>query len=550
VLYEVTVHPDSSTEFYYDILFRNQPGAHPIDFVDIGLPKNDMNYRVLETGRDDVPAASWGPSEFVHPGIAVGLRNPIPPDESGRFYFRMNVNNLMVYEDTTKEGYASIQVTPTWFGSAYLVGVSNVIVRVILPPGIKPDEVLYQDVPFTDKKVVDGNVVVEFHRTYLFAQPFRVGVSFPSRNMTNVIDFSMWDLIKQWYAANSRYFNVLFIPLTLFLVSWALIRAGGKGCIGPLVFFAFFYLTIGQLFGKLFFFLFALVAAAFVEWLRRRRRPKYLPAFVSVEGGGVKRGLTAPEAAVLLELPSKKIIALVLFGLMKKGFIRQKSADPLEFEVISPAPDNSVLHNYETEAIKRLKPPSSYLPGKSYPVKEIDFERVISRIIVDLKPKIKGHDVDETRTYYKQIVSRAWLEAKGIGEVEALNKKIDEKIDWMMLDNDFEDRFRPYNSRYTPRYSFPTTGSTISTGPSTKTTTGPSVGPRITDIAGSMSGWMQNTAGSVASSLFAPADKPLFDGSKYFKSSGGSSRGGGGGGGCACACAGCACACACAGGGR
>lgn len=177
---------------------------------------------------------------------------------------------------------------------------------------------------------------------------------------------------------------------------------------------------------------------------------------------------------------------------------------------------------------------------------------MIKSIVDTLKPKLKGHDLDETRSYYKHIVSRAWLEAKEVGDIQAWNKKMDEKIDWMMLDNDFEDRFRPYNNRYTPRYSFPSgSGSTVGTG-GTKTTSSPASGPRITDIAGSMAAWMQSTAGSVVSSV-APKDTPLFDGAKLMQSSGGSGGGrssGGGGSSCACACAGCACACACAGGGR
>ena len=194
----------------------------------------------------------------------------------------------------------------------------------------------------------------------------------------------------------------------------------------------------------------------------------------------------------MLELPSTRIITMVLFGLLKKGFIKQKEADPLEFEEILPAPDKSVLHDYETQALLILARPSNYSSLKPYPVKDLDFTPVLDSIVSSLKPKLKGHDLDETRSYYKQIVSRAWLEAKEVGDIRAWNKKMDEKIDWMMLDNDFEDRFRPYNNRYTPRYSFPSgSASTVGTG-GTKTTSSPATGPRMTDIAGSMAAWMQN----------------------------------------------------------
>ena len=124
VLFEATIHPDSSVDLNYEIFFRNQPGAHPIDYVDVGLPKDELDFTVLETGRDGEPASSHGPSEYVHPGIAVGLSNPIPQGGSGKFYFRMNIRNKMVYGDTTRDRYASFQITPTWFGSEYVRSLS------------------------------------------------------------------------------------------------------------------------------------------------------------------------------------------------------------------------------------------------------------------------------------------------------------------------------------------------------------------------------------------------------------------------------------------
>ena len=210
---------------------------------------------------------------------------------------------------------------------------------------------------------------------------------------------------------------------------------------------------------------------------------------------------------------------------MKKGFIRQKEKDPLEFEEITPAPDNSVLHDYETQALEILaRPSTNYSQLKPYPVNERDFGPVIDSIVQSLKPKLKGHDVDETRSYYKQIVSRAWVEAKEIGDVQAWNKKMDEKIDWMMLDNDFEDRFRPYNNRYTPRSKFSIVVSTGNFRNKNYFWHLRRVVQRITDIAGSMAAWMQNTAGSVVSSV-APKDAPLFDGAKLMNSGGGSGGG-------------------------
>ena len=102
VLFEVQIEKDSTVELYYEIVFKNAAGAHPIDFVDIGLPKTDLRATVLETGCNGEPAISRAPSEYVHPGIAVGLRNPIPPEETGTFYFRIKqvyVNGYVRYSN-------------------------------------------------------------------------------------------------------------------------------------------------------------------------------------------------------------------------------------------------------------------------------------------------------------------------------------------------------------------------------------------------------------------------------------------------------------------
>ena len=40
----------------------------------------------------------------------------------------------------------------------------------------------------------------------------------------------------------------------------------------------------------------------------KKKRKDYLPAIANVEGGGIKRGLMAPEAAVLLEMPLNKVL--------------------------------------------------------------------------------------------------------------------------------------------------------------------------------------------------------------------------------------------------
>jgi hypothetical protein len=291
------------------------------------------------------------------------------------------------------------------------------------------------------------------------------------------------------------------------------------------------------------------VLAVIVETARKKRKEKYLPAIASVEGGGIKRGLTAPEAAALLELPVNKVITLILFGMMKKGVIVQSSKEPVRFRVADHPPADAVPQTYENDFLALLK---KHADAGS--IHEIDCSKPMAALIKTVASRMVGFNVNETREYYKQIISRAWKEAEEIGEIDAWQKKMDEKVDWMMLDPDFGGRFRPYQDRYIPR-SYRTTSAGYSTGTRSSGAPSSAGSPRFSDVAASVSGWFQNTAGGVVGSVegkqagilnFGSFDKAI---GEAMKSSGGSGRSGGGGG-CACACAGCACACACAGGGR
>ncbi len=289
-----------------------------------------------------------------------------------------------------------------------------------------------------------------------------------------------------------------------------------------------------------------LILGFVVESARRKRKSKYLPAIAAVEGGGIKRGLTAPEAAVLLELPVNKVVTLILFGMLKKGSIQQASTNPPRITQVNKPPAELILQPYEREALKVLN-------GR--PMNQIDFAPVIKNLIDSVSVKMKGFDLSDTQDYYKQIISRAWVEAKSIGDVETWQKTMDEKIDWMILDPNFDTRFRPYSTRYIPRsYRTTSAGGGIGTV-SVPSGSGGGPSPRFSDVAASVSGWLQNTAGGVVAKIegkpgglinLHSVDKAM----GQALASSGSHGSGGGGGGCACACAGCACACACAGGGR
>lgn len=551
---DVFVQPDSSVRIAYDMDFKNSENAHAIDIVDVGMPIEEYNKSNMSAGIDGIQKSDIRDSQYVHPGVEVHLgSNQIRAGQSGNFKFEASFNDL-VFQDTTNPELASFQITPTWFGDQYVLGTTQLTIRVHLPAGLKPDEVLYQDIPFTGKELIDNSVVISWQAERRFTSEYRVGVSFPKRVMSKVVVITTWDLFKQWYKANAALIGMgcLAISVVLAIITFMRFTGGTGGClIIPLLFIVFFVgmVSITMPGAPILLVLGLIMLLVIVEKVRRRRRAKYLPAMVSVEGGGIKRGLTAPEAALLLELSPNQVITLILFGMLKKGLIRQFEKKPVAFVVEEKPPADVVIQPYEKLFLQKLRKEQG--KNKEAQIADMDFGDDLKAVGESVVAKMKGFNVDETKEYYKQIISRAWLEAKEIGDVDAWQKRMDEKVDWLMLDPQFPILFRPYQDMYVPRSYRTSTWNAGSSIPQSKSSGGSTAGaPRFSDVAGSVAGWMQNTAGAVVAKVEGP--KGLLDLSSLDKAMASSGSGGhsGGGGGCACACAGCACACACAGGGR
>jgi hypothetical protein len=178
---------------------------------------------------------------------------------------------------------------------------------------------------------------------------------------------------------------------------------------------------------------------------------------------------------------------------------------------------------------------------------------------------MKGFSRRETIEYYRRIMETAWEQVQKANTPEVQREFFEEKLEWTMLDKDYDDRSRrvfqgpifvpTWWGRYDPTYR---TGPIISSGgggvsaPSQPSGSGHTSLPGA-DFAASVVGGVQtfsqkvignvNEFTSRVTNVTNPLPKP--------SSTGGRSMGGGGGGrSCACACACAGCACACAGGGR
>lgn len=197
----------------------------------------------------------------------------------------------------------------------------------------------------------------------------------------------------------------------------------------------------------------------FASWLllvrrqRRQWRPPYAAARARIEGGGIKRGLTPPEGAILLGRPLNMALTLVIFDLLRKGFVRQVDHALLTVEVVDAmcthglglsAPGRTEkrlqaaqalhkpLHKYEEAFLEILETS----PGT--PVHVIDYGIAVQPLVHYVAGRVGGYDLEETRAYYHLIIGRAPREARSDGVLTTERQKVfDRNFGWVLLGPDY-----------------------------------------------------------------------------------------------------------------
>ncbi len=525
-----TVHAiwkaDGTLDLIYEFVFTNQPEGHAIEYVDVGLPNNqysDSNISAEVNGQS-LSYISSSRYEGSGSGVAVGLgSNAIPP--GGRGVVRVFVNDIedVLFPDTESDDYASAVFIPSYFGSQNVAGTTDITVIFHLPPGVKPDEPRWHSSPneFSSSPISgqdsQGLITYTWRNTAGDASArYKFGASFPSSYVPSsaVTKPSLWQQLD--------------IPAE---------AVTGILCMGG--FFGFIVLII-------------VVSVS----SSKKRKMKYLPPKIRIEGNGIKRGLTAIEAAILLERPADKIFTLILFSLLQKDAAQVISQDPLKLEFSDPLPEN--LRKYETQFIKAFQKETDR-------VRKTELQELMISLIKSVGKKMEGFSHKETIRYYEDIINRAWKQVEDANTPEVKSEKYNSHMGWTMLDGDFEDKtkdvfhrgpvFVPlWWGRYDPAYRTTQTAGPR-TGTSSPSRSGGGALPNLPggDFAASMATGISNFSSGVVGNITDftsritqktnPVPKPT-------SSSGWSRSSSGGGSSCACACACAGCACACAGGGR
>ncbi len=507
---EVTVNQDSSIDIEYWTTFANHPDAYAIDVIDVGFPSDDYDIDSVVAEVDGEPVGYITPSTYIETGVEIHPVFPISAGATGTLHLKGR-NYRMVYEDSDDERFASVHFGTNYFGSDYCYGEKQLLVRMVFPPGAEPEYVKYHEdtggVPANSYARPDGRLVYEYQISNAVPwEMYKFGISFP-RN-----------LVSEVRKPPGIIESLLGLAVGLVVMIIELI-VPFLGCIIPVG--IFFFIGLFSSIGK------------------RKRRMKYLPPLAKAEGVGIKRGLTAPEAALLMERPLDKVLTLIMFGLIKKSALSVTSNDPL---ILKPMPiKKGGLKPYEKAFFKAIDDDGD--------LKEDDLKTMIVDMIEVLEDKLGGFSYKETVAYYRSIVNTAWKLVTEAGTPEAKMQELTNSMEWTMLDENFDKRSKSAFSgvSYFPvpywwGYAYPNYSPSTSGGGGI---------PQISfgEFSRNFVSGVENLASGVVSKVTKFTGKVTSVTNPPPVKSGGS-FGGGGSSGCACACACAGCACACAGGGR
>jgi len=502
---------DGTLSLDYLWVFANSAGAHPIDFVDVGLPNDHFELSRVKAEVDGTPVTvSRDDYQGSGSGFAVVMAAKTIP-AGGRGIVHVSVESIaqVLYPDGNDKAYVSARFSPTWFGSQYVTGETDLMVVFHFPPSVKANQPRYHgDVIWVGGNKPDFGQDVDGRRTYtwhsanaLASAQYTLGASFPRESIPVARTVSPPQTVPVM--------SDLFVSLVM---------------------------------------VFLLVAyVAFLVWVTRRNKLQYLPPKISIEGHGIKRGLTAVEAAILMGEPFDRILTMMLFSTLRKGALQITSRNPLELKVSEHLP--GTLRFYEKVFLEALT--------KEHDQFQKDLQALLVKMVKNISNQMKGFSRQESIDYYKGVYRQAWEQVRAAGTPELTGQAFDKNLEWLLLDKDYERQARQTFTgpvlapEWWSRYDAAAGGASQATVPAGSTNIG--LGPLPgADFAAGLVGGIGIFSGNLLGDLVQFTDgvrqvtNPTILARRY---------GGWGGHGGACACAGCACACAgcacaCAGGGR
>ncbi|MHA2060171.1 MAG: hypothetical protein ACW976_05280, partial [Candidatus Ranarchaeia archaeon] len=514
----------------YTLEFFNHD-SYPMDIIDVGFPNDQYDINSIRAFWDDGSGFTEVTDIRVSTVIDIGVEVWIPSSQritAGEYGTLMiwGTNPQMVYADTSEDSYAGIQFSPTWFDAQYCRAVSSMDVYLHFPDNFFNGTLARWMAAPTSTFFSSDSLVYHWHQGNHVPQQFTYGISFPAEAVSTT-----------------------FAPTAPgFVFDWDLIM---------------FILIVGMVILIPFIACFAFVKS-FQD--RGRLRKSYLPPAVAVESLGLHRGLTVVEASILMETPLNRVVVLIIFGLLKKELITLEPGEPPKIKILKPklfqtaSRTGPKIHYYERMFVKALLTDGS--------VSKTRLKTALTSIIKTVARKMEGFSRSKTIEYYKRIMRKAEEQMLKASTPNGQMKAFDKHIEWVMLDEKYQERLRPVRTWYVPywyhHHFYPvfwyrrrprrgvipprTGGVRLPTGGTGRGARSAPVSiPNLADgfvtgvegFANSMVTGFSGIADSVARVLLPPPPPR-----RTYSSSTRSGRS------CACACACVSCACACAGGGR
>ena len=514
---------DGTLALDYTFTFVNDPGGHVIDFVDVGMPNGNYNLGNITADVSGSPVNISSDFQGDGPyGFSVDMgAYAIQPGQTGSVHISVGQISGVLYKDTSKpDTDASADFAPAYWTTAH--GNTNMTVVFHLPPGVSPQEPRYHNTQGgwpcgdTPAAAIDSQNRITYTWQCASANgstKYTFGASFP----------------KSYVPAGA-----IVVPAAFDIGKFL---AGLGSSLQTFCCFGFFILLfIGG----------PIWSAANAK----KRKLAYLPPKIQIEGHGIKRGLTAVEAGILMEQPLDKVMTMILFGVVKKNAATVVTQDPLKLQLVNPPPAD--LHDYEKDFLQAFA-------SEDLAARRKGLQEMTVKLVNSVSDKMKGFSRKETVAFYQSIMERAWQQIEAAGTPEVKSQMYDESLEWTMLDKNYDERTRRvftgpifvpmWWGRYDPGYHPVSTGSAVPVSmPSSGGRSSPVSIPGsafAASVVTGVQGFSSKILGNVQSFTSGVTNRtnPV----PVVKSSGGGFHGGGG---CACACACAGCACACAGGGR
>ncbi len=169
---------------------------------------------------------------------------------------------------------------------------------------------------------------------------------------------------------------------------------------------------------------------------------------------------------MLLGKPLNLTLALVLFEMLRKGFLIQEQAQPLivgiakAFQVKQRGLSLEDAKDQRRKAAQKI-PAAMSLYEEAFletienqpdkPVKNLDFTIAVQPLIRYVASRVGGYSLDETRAYYQALVERAPKEARSDGVLTFERQKVfDRNFGKLLMHEDFEAILNQEDYSYQP----------------------------------------------------------------------------------------------------